>query len=105
MVRTSGEVDERMDDYGFVWSQEKYRRVIREHDVRFFEVVSVFDDQLCCEFPDPQEYADRWVLVGRSSTDRVLAVVYSEEELPLYRIITAFEAEGPLLDEYHKEKG
>jgi hypothetical protein len=52
------------------------------------------------ETPDPAGHDDRVLLVGRAASDRVLVVVFSEEDLPLYRIITAFEAGGRWLDEY-----
>jgi len=40
---------------------------------------------------------------GQAVTKRILAVIYSEDEVPLYRLITAFEAEGRWLDEYHRQ--
>ncbi|MDX2042255.1 MAG: hypothetical protein SF097_13455 [Acidobacteriota bacterium] len=33
--------------------------------------------------------------------DRLLIVVYTEQDLPLYRIITVFDAEGRWIDEYY----
>lgn len=87
-------------DIGFVWDEEKYRQVLANHHVRFYEVVSAFDDQNGYEVPDPASHADRWIWVGKTAHGRVLAVIYSEEELPLYRVITAFDAEGGWLDAY-----
>lgn len=91
-------------DIGFVWDESKYQLVIEKHDVKFDEVVSVFDDPKGYETPDPSGYEDRWVLVGQTRSGRVLNVVYSEEELPLYRIITSYDAEGRWLDEYHQRR-
>ena len=88
-------------DIGFIWDESKYRKVVVDHDVRFYEVVAAFDDQNGYETLDPAGHMDRWVWVGRTLSDRVLVVVYSEEELPLYRLITAFDAEGKWLDEYY----
>lgn len=65
-------------------------------------MVSAFDDEQGYEVPDPAGHDDRYLMVARTTTDRTLIVVFSEEELPLYRIITAFEAEGRWLDEYRQ---
>lgn len=43
---------------------------------------------------------DGWMWVGKTVQDRILVVIYSEEELPLYRLITAFDAEGKWLNAY-----
>lgn len=92
-------------DIGFVWDEEKYRVVVEKHGVRFYEVVSAFDDPNGYEIPDPVGYEDRWVWVGQTANSRVLVVIYSEEDLPLYRIITAFDAEGRWLNEYDQRRG
>jgi len=92
-------------DIGFVWDENKYQEVTKKHDIKFYEVVSAFDDLNGYEIPDPQGYEDRWLWVGQTFKGRILAVVYSEEDLPLYRLITAFDAEGILLDEYKKRQG
>lgn len=90
-------------DIGFLWDERKYQAVVKKHRVHFYEVVSAFDDPKGYEVPDPAAHADRWVWVGRAVTNRVLVVVYSEEALPVYRLNTAFEAEGSWLDEYTRE--
>ena len=87
---------------GFVWDENKYQQVVAEHNVRFYEVVSAFDDPQGYEVPDPAGHADRWMWIGKTVHDRVLAVIYSEEDLPVYRLITAFDAEGRWLDAYTK---
>jgi uncharacterized protein len=89
-------------DIGFVWDESKYRRVVADHHVRFHEVVAAFEDENGFEVPDPAGHADRWLWVGKSSDGRVLVVIYSEQELPLYRLITAFDAEGAWKDEYER---
>ncbi len=33
-------------DVGFVWDENKYQTTVKKHDVRFYEVVSAFDDPL-----------------------------------------------------------
>ena len=71
----------------------------------FYEVVSAFDDPNGYEIPDSTVYEDRWVLVGMTASGRVLAIVFSDEDVPIYRLITAFDAEGKLLDEYYRRRG
>lgn len=87
-------------DTGFVWDESKYRKVIEKHNVRFYEVVAAFDDRCGYELADPGGLEDRWLWVGKTPWNRILTIIYSEEELPLYRIITAFDTEGKWLDEY-----
>ena len=92
-------------DIGFVWDEEKYQEVQAAHQVRFYEVVSAFDDPNGYEIADSAGHEDRCMWVGSTVGGRVLAVVYSEEELPLYRLVTAFDAEGRLLNEYRIRAG
>jgi uncharacterized DUF497 family protein len=92
-------------DIGFVWDEQKYQQVVDDHQVRFYEVVAAFEDPNGYEVPDPAGHADRWMWVGHSVDERVLVVIYSEEELPLYRMITAFDAEGRWLDAYDQRTG
>ena len=89
-------------DIGFVWDEAKYETVVKKHKVQFYEVVAAFDDPKGYEVPDPAKHEDRWLWVGRTPWDRLLIIVYSEQDLPLYRIITAFDAEGKWIDEYYK---
>lgn len=89
-------------DMGFVWDEAKYKTVVREHNVKFYEVVAAFDDSDGYEVPDPVEHEDRWLWIGKTPWDRLLIIVYTEQDLPLYRIITAFDAEGRWIDEYHQ---
>ena len=92
-------------DIGFVWDENKYKRVQQKHDVQFYEVVSAFDDSDGYEFPDPEGHEGRWMLIARSTGGRELAIVFSEEDLPVYRLITAFDADEGLCDEYYKRGG
>lgn len=91
-------------DVGFVWDEKKYQQVIKDHGVWFYEVVSAFDDANGYEMPDPDLMLkeDRWVWIGRTKWDRILVIVYTEQDLPLYRIITAFEAEGKWIHGYYQ---
>ncbi len=92
-------------DIGFLWDADKFKEVERKHGVQFHEVVSAFDDPNGYEIPAPTGHDDRWMLVGKTVDNRLLAVVYSDEELPVYRLITAFDAERRLVDEYYKGSG
>ncbi|MBI1930563.1 BrnT family toxin [Candidatus Poribacteria bacterium] len=92
-------------DIGFVWDEKKYQEVQKKHHLHFYEVVSAFDDPNGYEVPDPAGHEDRWMWVGQTAQGRILAVIYSDEDLPLYRFITAFDAEGRWLDEYHNRPG
>ncbi len=88
-------------DIGFIWDEDKYQKVQEEHRVQFYEAVSAFDDPDGYEAADPAGHEDRWIRIGATASGRVLAIVCSEEDLPLYRFITAFDAEGRLLNEYY----
>ncbi len=88
-------------DVGFVWDDTKYKAVVKKHNVAFYEVVAAFDDLVGYEVPDSVGHEDRWLWVGKTPWDRLLIVVYTEQDLPLYRIITAFDAEGRWIDEYY----
>ena len=87
-------------DIGFIWDEDKYQDVQKKHQIQFHEAVAAFDDLNGYEIADPAGHEDRWMRIGSTAGGRILALVYSEEELPLYRLITAFEAEGRLLNDY-----
>ncbi len=90
-------------DIGFVWDDEKYQEVQRKHRIQFYEVVSAFDDKNGYDAPDPQRHPDRWMFVGKTVTNRVLVIIYIAEGEEMYRLITAYEAEGEVLNEYYKK--
>ena len=90
-------------DLGYLWDEDKYQLVQKKHSVQFFEVVSAMDDPHGYEVPDPAGYEDRWMWVGLSVTSRLLTVIYSEESLPVYRLITAYDAEERWVDEYYQK--
>ena len=92
-------------DIGFIWDDDKYKEVQRKHRVQFYEVVSAFEDPNGYEIDDPAGHEDRWMLVGKTVNNRVLAIVFSDEDLPICRLITAFDAERRWIDEYYKRSG
>ena len=92
-------------DIGFVWDENKYREVQKKHQVQFYEAVSAFDDPNGFEVSDLSGYEDRSRWIGATTAGRVLVVVYSDEDVPLLRLITAFDAIGSLRDEYYRRRG
>lgn len=92
-------------DIGFVWDTDKYREVQRKHRVQFYEVVSAFDDPNGCGYMDLEGPAGRWTWIGATTGNRILAIIYSDEDLPIYRLITSFDASGRSLDEYYRRSG
>ena len=92
-------------DIGFVWDENKYREVQKKHQVQFYEAVSAFDDPNGFEISDLSGYEDRSRWIGATTAGRVLVVVYSDEDVPLLRLITAFDAIGSLRDEYYRRRG
>ena len=92
-------------DIGFIWDEDKYKEVQRKHRVQFHEVVFAFDDPNGYEIPDPTGHDGRWMWVGITAGGRILAIVFSDEELPIHRLITAFDAERRWIDEYYKRSG
>ena len=91
-------------DIGFIWAEDKYKEVQSKHGVQFYEVVSAFDDPHGYEIDDPAGHEDRRLWIGITVGGRVLAIVFSEEDLPLYRLITAFDAGRRLSDEYYRRR-
>ena len=92
-------------DIGFVWDENKYREVQEKHEVQFYEAVAAFDDPNGFEVSDLSGYEDRSRWIGATAAGRVLVVVYSDEDVPLLRLITAFDAIGSLRDEYYRRRG
>ena len=91
-------------DIGFIWDEDKYQEVRRKHNVQFYEVVSAFDDPNGYDIPDPAGHEDRWMWVGITTGGRVLAIIFSQEDLQIYRLITAFDAGRRLRDEYDRRR-
>ena len=89
-------------DIGFVWDEDKYLQMQTEHDVQFYEVVAACHDPNGYEIPDPQGNNDRWMLIGKTPSGRILSVIYSDEDAPFQRLITAFDAGQRYSDEYYK---
>ena len=91
-----------MADVGYVWDEAKYARVRCDHGVSFPEVIDALEDERGLIELDPQGHEERWMSVGRGRSGRVLCVIYSDEDLPLTRLITAFEADSFWRSEYER---
>jgi len=93
-------------DVGYVWDEDKYDRVRDKHGVVFSEVVDIFADEHAVYAPDPQGHVSRRMVVGQTRSGRILQVIFNDQEdAPLARIITAFDANQRRQDEYvrHRE--
>ncbi len=64
----------------FEWDREKAKRNLRKHRVSFEEAVSVFYDPLSATFDDPDHSVGerRFITVGYSAHERLLAVSHTE---------------------------
>lgn len=89
-------------DLGYIWDEKKYDRVQTKHGIDFGEVVDVFEDPNTLYEPDPQGNPDRQMAVGATRQQRLLQVIFSYEDAPLVRIITAFDASEDWRDEYRR---
>ena len=62
----------------FEWDQEKAESNLRKHGVSFEEARTVFYDEHALVMPDPDHSSaeERFVIMGLSSTLRILVVVH-----------------------------
>jgi hypothetical protein len=83
----------RLGDLEFEWDDAKARSNLSKHGVSFLEAASVFQDAWGLLIHDPMhsEAEERFVLIGMSAEQRILAVVNVERRERL-RIISAREA-------------
>ena len=83
----------------FEFDPAKAAANLKKHGVSFDEAVTVFNDPLSSTLPDDQhsEEENRFILVGRSSKQRLLFVVYTETDSRVRligaRLVTAAERE------------
>jgi uncharacterized DUF497 family protein len=77
----------------FEWDPHKAVANLAKHNVSFEEAATVFGDPLGCIVPDPRHswIEERFVLLGHSEKQRLLAVMYSDRE-DVIRIISARKA-------------
>lgn len=75
----------------FTWDPAKATTNARKHGVSFTEAVTVFADPLALIVED-QRHAERSILIGQSTRQRVLFTVYIEIAEDKVRIISARRA-------------
>ena len=90
-------------DIGYVWDEDKYERVKVKHGVVFSEVVEVLERLDTLYESDPQGNPGRYMAVGEAPGGKTLQVIFSDEDAPLLRIITAFEASKEWRDEFRRQ--
>lgn len=84
-----------MSDLSFVWDSRKAASNAQKHGVSFDEARSVFADERAklIDDPDHSEDEDRFILMGLSSSLRVLVVCHCYREGDnIIRIISARKA-------------
>ncbi|QDG52164.1 BrnT family toxin [Persicimonas caeni] len=89
-------------DIGYVWDEHKYEQVRDKHSVDFGEVVDVFEGKLTLYEEDPQGNPERLMAVGQTRSGRVLQVIFTDEDAPLVRLVTAFDASKEWEYEFRK---
>ncbi len=89
-------------DIGYVWDEHKYQQVRDNHGVAFGEVVDVFEGGQTLYEEDPQGNPERMMAVGETSSGRVLQVIFTDEDAPLIRLVTAFDASKEWENEFRK---
>ncbi len=91
----------------FVWDKVKAETNLQKHGVSFDEATTVFDDieALFIYDPDHSQDEDRFILLGMSSSLRVLLVChcYREDE-DVIRIISARKATVRETEQYIRRK-
>lgn len=75
----------------FEWVPDKEQSNVKKHQVDFAEAKTVFNDPLEVTIPDPTHSLDenRFLSLGRSETDRLVVVSYTERHGDRIRIINA----------------
>jgi len=83
-----------MSQIRFEWDPRKAKSNAQKHGVSFEEAQSVFFDEQCLLFEDPQPLheEERFVLLGLSASLRLLVVVHALRESDVIRIISARKA-------------
>jgi len=74
----------------YEWDQEKAATNLEKHGVSFDEAATVFGDPLYIDFYDPDHSHDehRYLIMGQSTTGRLLIVSYTERD-EVVRLISA----------------
>jgi uncharacterized DUF497 family protein len=77
--------------YRFEWDETKARSNSIKHGVSFDEATTVFEDSLARVFDDELHSTDerREIIIGRSISNRLLVVCFTERPNERIRIISA----------------
>lgn len=75
----------------FSWDPRKAAANLRKHGVSFAEASTAFADPLSITVGDPDHSRDehRFVLIGRSTRERILVVIHAERGESDIRLISA----------------
>ena len=81
-----------MNEIHFIWDKQKAVLNKKKHGVSFDEAATVFGDPLYIDFYDPDHSVDehRYLIMGQSTTGRLLIVSYTERD-DVVRLISARE--------------
>ena len=87
----------------FEWDRRKAASNLQKHGVSFEEAATAFGDPLSVTIQDPDhsEEEERFILLGRSETERLLTVVHTERGDTI-RIISARLATGHEREAYEE---
>jgi uncharacterized DUF497 family protein len=77
-------------DIGYVWDELKLEETNSKHGVSFAEVVDVLEGRYVVGAD--RVHHERLIAIGSTNAGRILTIVFTEEDSPLTRIVTAFEA-------------
>ena len=77
----------------FEWDEEKAESNLKKHKVGFEEAKSVFGDPFSITIDDPDHSSEeqRYIDIGKSASDKLLVVVYTERGSKI-RIISCRKA-------------
>jgi len=77
----------------FEWDENKAKSNLRKHGVSFSEAATVFSDTFSAGFSDPDHSIaeNRWIVIGRSDSGRLIVVCYAERSGAI-RIISTRKA-------------
>lgn len=89
--------------YGFEWHDRKAEANVRKHGISFEEAASAFADPFSLTIPDPDHSRaeDRFVLLGQTTSGKIVVVVHTLRGETI-RIISARRA-TPLERRSHEE--
>jgi len=87
----------------FEWDPEKAQINLVKHGVTFHEASTAFGDPFSLTIPDPDHsiHEQRFLLLGRSTDNRLLVVAFTDRE-PNTRIISARKATNSEKRSYEK---